>query len=148
MLVSYAITAGLILLADRLSKYLVMANMAEGESVPLIPPFLYITYVQNRGAAFGFFQGQVALLSAIAVVCLLFIFTQWNKIMAKSAFVRWGVIIALAGAVGNLIDRLRWGAVIDFVDIRIFVFNVADAAIVLGVGLLFWEVLIHDRREG
>ncbi|NLL43203.1 MAG: signal peptidase II [Firmicutes bacterium] len=148
MLVSYAITAGLILLADRLSKYLVMANMAEGESVPLIPPFLYITYVQNRGAAFGFFQGQVALLSAIAVVCLLFIFTQWNKIMAKSAFVRWGVIIALAGAVGNLIDRLRWRAVIDFVDIRIFVFNVADAAIVLGVGLLFWEVLIHDRREG
>lgn len=144
----YAIVAALILVADRLSKYLVMANMAEGESVPLIPPFLYITYVQNRGAAFGFFQGQVALLSAIAVVCLLFIFTQWNKIMAKSAFVRWGVIIALAGAVGNLIDRLRWGAVIDFVDIRIFVFNVADAAIVLGVGLLFWEVLIHDRREG
>ena len=47
---------------------------------------------------------------------------------------------------GNLIDRLRWGAVIDFADIRIFVFNVADAAIVLGVALLFWEVLIHDRK--
>ncbi|MDI9484485.1 MAG: signal peptidase II [Bacillota bacterium] len=142
----YAIVAALILVADRLSKYLVMANMAEGESVPLIPPFFYITYVQNRGAAFGFFQGQTALLSAIAVVCLLFIFTQWNKIMAKSAFVRWGVVTALAGAVGNLIDRLRWGAVIDFADIRIFVFNVADAAIVLGVALLFWEVLIHDRK--
>jgi signal peptidase II len=144
--VGYAIVAALILVADRLSKYLVMANMAEGESVPLIPPFFYITYVQNRGAAFGFFQGQTALLSAIAVVCLLFIFTQWNKIMAKSAFVRWGVVTALAGAVGNLIDRLRWGAVIDFADIRIFVFNVADAAIVLGVALLFWEVLIHDRK--
>lgn len=142
----YAIVAALILVADRLSKYLVMANMPEGESVPLIPPFFYITYVQNRGAAFGFFQGQTALLSAIAVVCLLFIFTQWNKIMAKSAFVRWGVVTALAGAVGNLIDRLRWGAVIDFADIRIFVFNVADAAIVLGVALLFWEVLIHDRK--
>ena len=147
MLLKYVIMAGLALLADQLSKFLVMANMAEGQSIPLIPPLLYITYVQNRGAAFGFLQGQVALLSAIAVVCLLFIATQWNKIMAKSTFVRWGVVVALAGAIGNLIDRLRWGAVIDFVDMRIFVFNVADVAIVLGVGLLFWEVLIHDLKS-
>ncbi|HHT69588.1 MAG TPA: signal peptidase II [Firmicutes bacterium] len=143
---SYVVVACLIFLADRLSKYLVMANMTEGQSIPLIPPFLYVTYVQNRGAAFGFLQGQVALLSAIAVVCLLFIITQWNKIMAKSSFVRWGVLIALAGAIGNLLDRLRWGAVIDFLDIRIFIFNVADVAIVLGVALLFWEVLVHDRK--
>jgi len=147
MLLRYASAAGLILLLDRFSKFLVMTRMSEGQSIPLIPPLLYVTYVQNRGAAFGFLQGQVALLSAIAVVCLLFIITQWNKIMAKSAFVRWGVMVALAGAVGNLIDRLRWGAVIDFVDIRIFVFNVADVAIVLGVGLLFWEVLVHDRQS-
>ncbi len=146
MLLSYVVVACLIFLADRLSKYLVMANMTEGQSIPLIPPFLYVTYVQNRGAAFGFLQGQVALLSAIAVVCLLFIITQWNKIMAKSSFVRWGVLIALAGAIGNLLDRLRWGAVIDFLDIRIFIFNVADVAIVLGVALLFWEVLVHDRK--
>ena len=146
MLLSYVVVACLIFLADRLSKYLVMSNMTEGQSIPLIPPFLYVTYVQNRGAAFGFLQGQVALLSAIAVVCLLFIITQWNKIMAKSSFVRWGVLIALAGAIGNLLDRLRWGAVIDFLDIRIFIFNVADVAIVLGVALLFWEVLVHDRK--
>ncbi|NLL48078.1 MAG: signal peptidase II [Firmicutes bacterium] len=140
------ITASLILLADRLSKFLVMARMTEGQSIPLIPPVLYLTYVQNRGAAFGFFQGKVILLSAIAVLCLLFILTQWKMIMTRSAFVRWGVFIALAGAIGNLIDRLRWGAVIDFIDIRIFVFNIADAAIVFGVALLFWEVLIHDRQ--
>lgn len=147
MLLKYVIMGGLALLADQLSKFLVMANMAEGQSIPLIPPLLYITYMQNRGAAFGFLQGQVALLSAIAVICLLFIVTQWNKIMAKSAFVRWGVVIALAGAIGNLIDRLRFGAVIDFLDVRIFVGNVADIAIVLGVALLFWEVLIHDRTS-
>lgn len=142
----YAIVAGLIFLSDRLSKFLVMAKMAEGESVPLIPPILYLTYVQNRGAAFGFLQGQVVLLSAIAVVCLLVILTQWKKIMAKSFFVRWGVVISFVGAAGNLFDRLRWGAVIDFVDVRIFIFNVADAAIVFGVALLFWEVLVHDRQ--
>jgi len=141
------ITAGLILLVDRVSKFVVMAQMTEGQSIPLIPPLLYLTYVQNRGAAFGFFQGKVALLSAIAVLCLLFILTQWKLIRTKSAFVRWGVSIALAGAIGNLVDRLRWGAVIDFVDIRVFVFNVADVAIVFGVALLFWEVLVHDRQR-
>ncbi len=145
---NYAIVAGLILLADRLSKFFVMSTMAEGESISLIPPLLYLTYVQNRGAAFGFLQGQVVLLSAIAVVCLLFILTQWKRIMAKSVFVRWGVLIAFVGAIGNLIDRVRWGAVIDFLDIRIFVFNIADVAIVFGVALLFWEVLVHDRKNG
>jgi signal peptidase II len=147
MLLKFTLVAGLVLLVDRLSKFVVMAQMSEGQSIPLIPPFLYITYVQNRGAAFGFLQGKVVLLSAIAVVCLLLILTQWKMIMAKSSFVRWGVVIALAGALGNLIDRLRWGAVIDFVDIRIFVFNPADVAIVLGVALLFWEVLVHDQKR-
>lgn len=146
MLLSYAIVAGLVLLTDRLSKFLVMGNMAEGQSISLIPPILYLTYVQNKGAAFGFFQGQVALLAAIAVICVLFILTQWKKIMARSVFVRWGVVISFVGAIGNLLDRLRWGAVIDFVDVRIFVFNVADVAIVSGVVLLFWEVLINDRQ--
>lgn len=90
------------------------------------------------------FQGRVVLLSLIALVCLLLVVTQWKKLRAKSAFVRWGVLISFVGAVGNLIDRLRWGAVIDFLDVRIFVFNVADAAIVVGVALLFWEVLVND----
>lgn len=147
MLLSYVVVAGLIFLADRVTKQIVMSQMVEGQSIPLLPPFFYLTYVQNQGAAFGLLQGQVALLSAIAVLCLLFILTQWKKIMGKSPFVRWGVVISLVGAVGNLIDRLRFGAVIDFLDIRVFVFNIADAAIVFGVGLLFWEVLVHDRKS-
>lgn len=147
MLLNYAIVAALILIVDRLSKFLVITKMSEGESIPLIPPVFYLTYVQNKGAAFGFLQGQVVLLSAIALVCLLFVLTQWKKIMTKRTFVRWGVVISFAGAVGNLIDRLRFGAVIDFLDIRIFVFNVADVAIVLGVALLFWEVLVNDRKQ-
>jgi signal peptidase II len=143
---SYAITAGLVLLVDRISKFLVMTHMQDGESIPLLPPVFYLTYVRNKGAAFGFFQGKVVLLSAVALICLLLVLTQWKRIKTKSAFVRWGVVISFVGAVGNLIDRLRWGAVIDFLDIRIFVFNVADVAIVLGVALLFWEVLVHDPK--
>lgn len=146
---NYAIVAGLILICDRVSKFLVMSRMEEGESIPVISSFLYVTYVRNKGAAFGFLQGKVILLSAISVLCLLFILTQWKQIMIKSVFVRWGVVVSLAGAVGNLIDRLRWGAVIDFIDVQIFppIFNVADMAIVFGVGLLFWEVLVHDRKS-
>ncbi|NLM41078.1 MAG: signal peptidase II [Firmicutes bacterium] len=142
----YVLAAGLILLADRVSKYLVMANMQDGESIPLIPPLFYLTYVRNRGAAFGLFQGRVALLSLVALACLLFVLLHWKKIQGKSAFVRWGVVISFVGAVGNLIDRLRWGAVIDFLDIRVFVFNLADLAIVAGVALLFWEVLVNDPQ--
>ena len=143
---SYALAAGLILLADRVSKHLVMVNMHDGESIPIIPPIFYLTYVQNRGAAFGLFQGRVAVLSLVALVCLSLVLMHWKKLKAKSAFVRWGVVISVVGALGNLLDRLRWGAVIDFLDIRIFVFNVADVAIVLGVALLFWEVLVHDPQ--
>jgi signal peptidase II len=123
-----------------------MANMHDGESIPIIPPIFYLTYVQNRGAAFGLFQGRVAVLSLVALVCLSLVLMHWKKLKAKSAFVRWGVVISVVGALGNLLDRLRWGAVIDFLDIRIFVFNVADVAIVLGVALLFWEVLVHDPQ--
>ncbi len=145
---NYVLLAGFILICDRLSKFLVMNRMIEGESIPIIPSFLYLTYVRNQGAAFGFLQGQVIFLSAIAVVCLLFILTQWKKIMERGPFVRWGVVISLVGAIGNLIDRLRWGAVIDFVDVIIFppIFNIADVAIVFGVALLFWEVLVNDRK--
>lgn len=147
---SYFLVISLVLLADRLSKFLVMSRMTEGESIPVLAPVLYITYVRNMGAAFGLFQGRVILLSAVAVLCLLFVFTQWKKIMGKSPFVRWGVTISLVGAVGNVIDRLRFGAVIDFIDVIFFppIFNIADVAIVFGVGLLIWEVVVHDRVSG
>src|SRR5699024_4111911 len=113
MPLNYLFLAGLILIADRISKWFVMTKMVEGQSITVIPSFLYFTYVQNEGAAFGLFQGQVIILSAVAVVCLLFILTQWKKIMAKGILIRFGMIVSLAGAVGNLIDRLLYRAVID-----------------------------------
>ena len=69
---------------------------------------------------------------------------NWKKLKAKSAYVRWGLEIRVVEAEGRLLDRLRRGAEIDFLDIRIFVFNVADGSIGLGVALLCWEFLVHD----
>ena len=142
----YLITSCLILAADRLSKYLVMHTMVEGESIPILAPVFYLTYVRNSGAAFGLLKGGAPLLAGLALLgglgCL-----AVEAIMAQGWRVRWGTAAALSGALGNMIDRLVYGSVVDFFDIRIWpIFNVADLAISCGVVLLFWEVLAHDRR--
>lgn len=143
----YFLTAFLVLSADRLSKFWVMQHMVEGESIPVIPPIFYLTYVQNTGAAFGLFRGKASLLAAIALVGIALAAWQWKRIVSQSARVKWGLAAALSGAIGNMLDRMAYGSVIDFFDIRIWpIFNVADLAISCGIVLLFWGVLAHDRR--
>jgi len=141
------LTGFLILAVDRLSKYLVMQRMVEGESIPILSPVLYLTYVRNTGAAFGLLKGKASILAAVAVAVIALAAWQWRKVVSQSWRVRWGLTAALAGAVGNLIDRLAYGSVVDFLDLRIWpIFNVADLGISCGIALLFWEVLSHDKR--
>lgn len=143
----YLLTGFLILAVDRLSKYLVMQRMVEGESIPILSPVLYLTYVRNTGAAFGLLKGKASILAAVAVAVIALAAWQWRKVVSQSWRVRWGLTAALAGAVGNLIDRLAYGSVVDFLDLRIWpIFNVADLGISCGIALLFWEVLSHDKR--
>lgn len=127
---------------DQTSKLLVDFFLVEGTSISLIPPVLYLTFVKNKGAAFGLFQNQTVLLIGAFVLALLMVWYYRKQMMKRSNRLKWGVALALAGALGNFIDRLRLGAVIDFIDIRIWpIFNLADIAIICGVALLFWEVL-------
>ena len=140
----YVLTSFLILVADRLSKILVMQHMAEGEH-PHSCSVLYLTYVRNTGAAFGLlregsrFGGHCCTGVALAA-------WQWKRIVSQGSRVKWGLAAALAGALGNMIDRLAYGSVVDFFDIRIWpIFNIADLAISCGIVLLFWEVLSHDQ---
>ena len=147
MRLRYLLTGFLILAVDRLSKYLVMQRMVEGESIPILSPVLYLTYVRNTGAAFGLLKGKASILAAVAVAVIALAAWQWRKVVSQSWRVRWGLTAALAGAVGNLIDRLAYGSVVDFLDLRIWpIFNVADLGISCGIALLFWEVLSHDKR--
>lgn len=140
----YALAAFLIFVSDRVSKWIVMKSMVEGQSIPLIPPVFYLTYVRNPGAAFGLLRGRALFLSLCSAAGLFFVLVRWKHIAQKSALVQWGVALGAAGALGNLVDRLRWGAVIDFIDVPVWpIFNVADVAIVGGVVLLFWEVLFR-----
>ncbi|HKM16724.1 MAG: signal peptidase II [Firmicutes bacterium] len=142
----YVITCASIVMIDQLSKHLISTNFVEGESVRLLP-YLYLTYVKNVGAAFGLFANWrwVFIILGIAVVVAAFYFRELIK--RQSWYVRWGVTLAIGGAIGNLIDRIRIGAVIDFIDVTFFsIFNLADISIVAGVALLFLEVLINDRK--
>jgi len=141
------IIGALIVALDQASKLWIMMNFVEGESVQLLP-YIYFTYVQNRGAAFGLLTNHQWLFVIIGLIAIFLAWYYRKLIRQQNWLVRWGITLAIAGAVGNLIDRIRLGAVIDFIDLTFFpVFNVADMAIVLGVAFLFVEVLINDRQK-
>ena len=131
--------------ADQWLKWLVRTRMTPGDSIPLIPHGLHLTYVQNTGAAFGLLRGTgqlLILISVIVVMVLAWSLRQHDTARAPAhRLYRAGMLLVLSGAVGNLIDRVRFGYVIDFLDLRVWpVFNLADSAITIGMGLLLWAM--------
>lgn len=129
--------------ADQASKALVRSRIALYDSIEIIEGWLNLTHIENTGAAFGLLGGvelpyKAALLSIVAVVALLGFALYSTLASPHDRFARFGFALIIAGAAGNLFDRLRFGAVTDFVDVvlwgwHFWVFNVADAAITVGV---------------
>lgn len=136
--------AGLVLLLDQITKLAVRRYLLPGESLPILPGIFHLSYVQNPGAAFGILKYQTGFfvgIAALVVVAIVFYAPRVDPGLLSLA-----LALELGGALGNLIDRLRFGYVVDFLDFRIWpVFNVADMAIVIGVGLIFLHLL---RAEG
>ncbi|MBI3977889.1 MAG: signal peptidase II [Chloroflexi bacterium] len=133
--------AALTLALDQLTKRWVMANLVPNQSLFEDAP-VRITYVTNTGAAFGLFQGSSYMFALIALAVVVLIVLYFQVLATNSAFFRIALGLQLGGAVGNLIDRVRYGHVVDFVDLRFWpVFNVADSAIVVGVILLGYLML-------
>lgn len=135
----------LVLIVDQISKYYVVQHFFEGESVPVIQNIFHWTYILNPGAAFGAFSGNRWIFVVIAI-CVLFALAHFQKeIMESDWWTRYGTALFVGGALGNVIDRVRQGLVIDFFDFRIWpVFNVADIAICCGVGMILWSMLITE----
>ena len=132
--------SGLTLGADQLTKYLIRTSWLPGESLPLLPPLLSLTYVQNTGAAFGLFKGQGYIFIGVSLLVIGWIVAELVARQTTPAMTGWGSALVLGGALGNLIDRLRFGYVIDFIDIHVWpVFNLGDTAITVGVGLLILQ---------
>ena len=145
------LTACGLVAADQLFKLLVLRFLAGGPSVMVIPGLLQLTYVENRGAAFGIFQGRVGLLSLVtlAVLIALAVFLERGSVRHPAG--RWSFCLILAGGFGNLIDRVFRGFVVDYLDVSpLFsfpVFNFADCCVVCGSILLVLYFLWWEGKE-
>ncbi|MFH1678233.1 MAG: signal peptidase II [Candidatus Omnitrophota bacterium] len=134
----------IIIIFDQLSKYVISHKFLPGQSIPVIENIFHLTYVLNRGAAFGILKNQGYLFIVIALAAIIFIFT--NLLRVRVLREKLALSLILAGVIGNLIDRLRLSAVIDFLDFRIWpVFNLADSAITIGAVLLAYSLLIKRK---
>lgn len=140
----------LTLVADQISKYLILSNLKPGQSwnpIASLTPWVSITHVTNAGAAFGLFQDQGSFFVVIAVIVVTAIIFYYRHLPADQWWIKVSLGLQLGGALGNLLDRLRLGYVIDFIDFKIWpVFNVADSSIVIGVAILAYY-LLRDQNE-
>jgi len=137
-----------VLALDQLVKGLIQVSYLPGESTPIIKGIFHITYVLNPGAAFGLLENQTwFFILAAAAISLGFIW-YYPRLKKECGFLHYGCVALVAGAMGNLIDRMKTGLVVDFLDFRIWpVFNLADIAIVLGVISMVYAILFKMRDE-
>ena len=140
-----------VLVADQATKLFILLELGptgDRVMIPVIPGVFRLLYVQNTGAAFGIFQGNslaLALLAVLVVLFLLFYFRRW---IAESSRLALAIGLQLGGAIGNILDRLQHGFVIDFIDFRYWpTFNVADSAITIGVIILAVALFKREQRR-
>lgn len=143
--------SALLVIIDQLLKLWVLDNLVGSPSVMLIPGLLQLTYVENRGAAFGIMQGKVGFLSIVTLVVIMIAIVAMLMGKFKNKLVIWSVGLIIAGGVGNLIDRMLRTFVVDYLDIsplfRFPVFNFADCCVVIGTGLLLIYLLFFEGKE-
>ena len=151
----YAVALGIILL-DQLSKLYIQVTIPLGVSVPIIPDLFAIVHVLNPGAAFGLLAARSSAFRnpffiGISVLAIGFILYYRHRGLEGHPLASFALSLILGGAVGNLIDRLRIGMVIDFLDVHYHqyhwpAFNVADSAITVGVSLMLLDLVLGERR--
>jgi signal peptidase II len=141
---------------DQASKFLVKTTMQLYETVNVIPGFFNLTYVLNPGAAFGMFAGsspmfrQIFFVAITVIVCIIIVFMIKKEYNLKFRSLAYTMVVA--GAIGNMVDRLRGGVVVDFIDLyfkdwRWYTFNIADTWITVGVAFLLIDMVIFERRK-
>lgn len=148
---------GVILLLDQITKSFVMLNMTLGDSITVIDGFFNITYIRNPGAAFGFLADSSPAFRSIffigiAIMAIIMILYLVKKISDEKLLLSFCLSLILSGAVGNLIDRVRFGEVIDFLDFYLFsyhwpAFNIADSAITVGAIILVLEMVKKKTKS-
>ncbi|MGX8679890.1 MAG: signal peptidase II [bacterium] len=140
-----------ILLADLACKAYIASHLAVGESIEVIKGFFYITYVQNIGAAWGILEGALNIFYVISFVAAIIIIHQLLHVRKEQILTKIGLVMIMAGLIGNLYDRFTLGYVRDFLNFYILgydypVFNIADMGIVIGVFCVIADVFLEERR--
>jgi signal peptidase II len=139
----------LVLICDRLTKFIVPLCLEPGQSVPLIGKAILLTYIRNTGTAFGLFREHAfvfVIISSVVIAILLWFALVRPCLLgiSPSGDGATAVGLIIGGAIGNFIDRLIFGYVIDFVDFQVWpVFNAADAGIVLGAIVMGWRLIFR-----
>jgi signal peptidase II len=145
----------IVIVLDQLTKYLVVEKFKLGETLPIILDYFNLTYVQNKGAAFGLLAQanpafRVPFFIVVPMVALVSIILVFRKIHDQDIKLSVALSLVISGAIGNLVDRLTLGFVVDFLDFHwrwgyhFPAFNVADSAICVGVGILMLDLLTQD----
>lgn len=153
---SFFIASGVsaaILVIDQITKYLVASHFKLNESIPLVPKVLNLTYIHNRGAAFGIFQNQTLPFVIVTLIAIAIGVWVLYKRFFDSTLMDWAILLIISGGLGNLIDRIfRKGNVVDFLEtafMKFPVFNIADCAVVIGGGLMILYLildLVHAKK--
>ena len=146
--------SALFLVADRITKYLVVSGMELGQSIPFIPKFMDFTYIYNTGGAWGVLSGKTWLLvlfTAVVMLGCVAYLIYLGKAKKNEPVLFWSICLILSGGVGNMIDRIfNEGRVIDFLRtlfIDFPIFNIADCAVVIGAGLLILCFILDTIKE-
>lgn len=140
-----------VLVLDQITKIMIQTSMNVKESIEIIQGFFSITYVQNTGAAWSIMEGKMWFFYIVTVVALVVMFYAFKDTKEKQWWLRMAIILLVAGTLGNFIDRLSLQYVRDFLDFIIFgydfpVFNVADIALCIGVGMVALETLFYKEE--
>jgi signal peptidase II len=131
---------------DQLTKWIVVMTMPLNDSITLIPSFLSLTHARNFGASWSLFQNQMPFLIGVTLVALTIFIIWYVRLKPDFTLERLGLVLMIGGTIGNFIDRVTLGYVVDFIDVLIFgydfpIFNVADIALTCGViALLIYEL--------
>jgi signal peptidase II len=160
------LTAAIIVVLDQTSKYIIKSTMQLYDSFDVIGSFFKITYIENAGMAFGIQMGSRTVFVALSILAAIIVFIYLLRMPNEQFLFRFSLALIMGGAIGNLIDRIAVGRVVDFLDVEFFdislpafnflfidfpgysltrwpVFNVADSAVTCGMILIFWHILFQ-----
>jgi signal peptidase II len=155
-IIIFVLLAAVVIVLDQLTKSAIVARFSLHESYAVINNFFNLVYVMNPGAAFGFLAGASATFRyiffiGITILAIGLIIFYLLKSKPQSVLIVLSLTLIFAGAVGNLTDRIRFGAVVDFLDVYVGTwhwpaFNVADSAISIGAALMIWEMIVARKK--